>query len=191
MAEPLSGPAQAILDNLRRDYENMLQAPDDMLDSYVSYFWSAFQYGGEELRGPACQMLRAAAAERPLEAARRTILEMAGRIESAPRKERPVPPAPVAPQRLAFGTMRPGERFRIVRAFTDFDGDRFEAGRILTFRSYNYFPYDGGYTVAFDEGVLRLAEIDEANARVLAALDAHFERIDDGATAASAPARGE
>ncbi|MBK7650033.1 MAG: DUF3601 domain-containing protein [Flammeovirgaceae bacterium] len=39
-----------------------------------------------------------------------------------------------------------GQKIKVIKGFIDFDHDKIEAGRILTFNEYSYFPYDGGYT---------------------------------------------
>lgn len=148
----------------------MLRAGDDEMERYASYFWSAFENGGQGVRFPALKMLRAAAARRQNPAARRVIEEMANRIESAPYPEIPDPPPQPVPPRgdpQSPGAMKPGHRYRVLRDFTDFDSQPVPAGRLLTFASYSYFPYDGGYTLCFEEGVIRLAEIDLANRDVL------------------------
>ncbi len=70
-----------------------------------------------------------------------------------------------------------GQKIKVLKEFFDFDTDKIEAGRILTFRDYNYFPYDGGYTFNFEEGVIRLAEIDGDNERVLNNFSEYFELV--------------
>lgn len=55
--------------------------------------------------------------------------------------------------------------------------DKIEAGRILTFNEYSYFPYDGGYTFQFEDGTIRLAEIDAENERVLNNFSEYFELV--------------
>lgn len=78
--------------------------------------------------------------------------------------------------------MKPGGRYRVRRPFTDFDGQQVEGGRTLTFRSYRYFPYDGGYTLEFEEGVIRLAQIAPDNAAVLESFPLYFEEAGPGTT---------
>lgn len=170
---------QAIIESLERDYRNMITAGDSEMDSYVSYFWHAFDHCGEFAREPALRMLREAAALRADERARGVIHAMIDQLEKAPVKVEPEPPPPPPPTRdepLWFSRMKPGERFRVLRSFTDFDGQSIEQGRVLTFRSYNYFHYDGGYTLYFEEGVIRLAGIDTANRELLENLEAYLER---------------
>lgn len=92
----------------------------------------------------------------------------------------PPRPAPRPQDRLHFADMKPGERYRVKQTFTDFDGQVLEAGTLLTFRSYTLFHYDGGYTVYFDEAVIRLAEVDYATAPILKHLREFLERADPG-----------
>lgn len=168
---------QAILESLERDFHNMIAAGDSEMDCYVSYFWHAFEQCGEFTREPALGMLREAAARRADERARGIIHAMINQLEKAPVKAKPEPPPPpVQEQRLRFGTMKPGERFRVVKDFTDFDGKAFAKGRMLTFRAYHYFHYDGGYTIYFEEDIIRLAEIDRANLEILSNLETYLER---------------
>jgi hypothetical protein len=50
-------------------------------------------------------------------------------------------------------------KVRIIKSFEDFDGQKIDVGSEWTFKEYTYFPYDGGYTIYFEEGVMRMAEI--------------------------------
>jgi hypothetical protein len=81
-----------------------------------------------------------------------------------------------APFRLTG--LRPGDRLRVVRGFTDFDGVAWTEGQTLEFVEYSYFPYDGGYTFSFREGTLRLAH--GSDDRVLRGPEEFFERVAPG-----------
>ncbi|MBP9924489.1 MAG: DUF3601 domain-containing protein [Cyclobacteriaceae bacterium] len=70
-----------------------------------------------------------------------------------------------------------GDKVKVIKEFLDFSHYKIEAGRILTFKEYNYFPYDGGYRFQFEEGAIRLAEIDAANERVLNNFNEYFELV--------------
>ena len=52
-----------------------------------------------------------------------------------------------------------GSKVRVIKSFEDFDGQKIEVGSEWQFNEYTYFPYDGGYTFYFEEGVMRMAEI--------------------------------
>jgi Domain of unknown function (DUF3601) len=52
-----------------------------------------------------------------------------------------------------------GSKIKVIKSFEDFDGQKIEIGSEWTFKKYTYFPYDGGYTFYFIEGVMRMAEI--------------------------------
>jgi hypothetical protein len=52
-----------------------------------------------------------------------------------------------------------GQMIRVIKSFNDFDGNKIEVNSVWTFREYSYFPYDGGYTYHFEEGIIRMAEI--------------------------------
>ncbi len=52
-----------------------------------------------------------------------------------------------------------GQRIKVIKSFLDFDGQKIEVNSVWTYSEYSYFPYDGGYTFYFEEGVMRMAEI--------------------------------
>ena len=74
--------------------------------------------------------------------------------------------------------LQPGDRLRVVRGFTDFDGVEWAVGQTLEFVEYGYVPYDGGYTFTFREGTLRLAH--GPDERVLRGPEEFFERVAPG-----------
>lgn len=174
---------QAMLDGLMRDHQGLIEAGDQFVDIYLSYFEYAFKQCPHVIREPAVRLLREEAGRRASEETRKTILAMADWIESAeietkkPPPAPPIPPPPPPPRpALHFSSMKPGEQYLVLQTFTDFDGQLIEAGRTLTFKEYNFFPYDGGYTVFFEETIVRLAEISTANDEVLNALDSYLRR---------------
>lgn len=63
--------------------------------------------------------------------------------------------------------LQAGQQIKIIQTFKDFDDDEVKEGSNWTFKSYNYFPYDGGYTFLFEEGTIRLAEIKDNNLDVI------------------------
>lgn len=63
--------------------------------------------------------------------------------------------------------LQAGQQIKITQTFKDFDNYDVNKGSTWTFRSYNYFPYDGGYTFMFEEGTIRLAEIKDSNLDVI------------------------
>ncbi len=83
-----------------------------------------------------------------------------------------------APFRLT--ELRPGDRLRVIRGFTDFDGVSWAEGQSLEYVDSSYFPYEGGYTLTFSEGTLRLAHLDPANDRVLRRPEDFFVRVAPG-----------
>jgi hypothetical protein len=68
-----------------------------------------------------------------------------------------------------------GQKVKIKESFLDFDHIQIETGSVWTFIRYSYFPYDGGYSFYFEEGEIRLAEIDDDNRRVLGSFSLFFE----------------
>ena len=73
--------------------------------------------------------------------------------------------------------LQPGRRYRIVRDFQDFYGDRFKAGEVLTFRKRDFLPYHGGHTITFAEQSMCFQE--EANAELLENLWDYLQPIED------------
>lgn len=61
--------------------------------------------------------------------------------------------------------LKDGRKYVILRAFTDHQGQNFEPGTVLTFRSRHFLPYEGGHTVMFTEKWMYLQE--ELQAEIL------------------------
>jgi hypothetical protein len=70
-----------------------------------------------------------------------------------------------------------GQKVRVIKPFQDFDGEKIEQGSEWTFDKYTYFPYDGGYTFYFNEGVMRMAEISPEDYYVFEHASEFFELI--------------
>ena len=47
----------------------------------------------------------------------------------------------------SFTHMVPGRRYRVVQAFTDFDGRVHSVGEVWTFSGENFLPYDDGLSL--------------------------------------------
>ena len=87
----------------------------------------------------------------------------------------------------AAGSLQPrhdvltaGERYRVRRAFTDFDGDTHRPGEEWTFLGSSFLPYDDGLSlfVSFDgeqEWQIRMQWRPEAQGKVLDALSEYIE----------------
>jgi hypothetical protein len=73
--------------------------------------------------------------------------------------------------------LKAGEQIRVTQEFLDFDGDKIEVGSLWTFKEYKYFAYDGGYTFYFEEGGIRLAELEESNREVLCSFSSFFDLV--------------
>jgi hypothetical protein len=72
-----------------------------------------------------------------------------------------------------------GARYRVVEAFTDFDGVTHAVGEAWTFLGHNYLPYDAGHSlfVSLDgvhEWHIRLQDRPEEQATILADLARHL-----------------
>ena len=67
-----------------------------------------------------------------------------------------------------------GDKIRVIKEFKDFDGKAIPVDSIWTFKEYSYFPYDGGYTLYFDEGTMRMAEISESDYYVFSHAHEYF-----------------
>ncbi len=70
-----------------------------------------------------------------------------------------------------------GQKVRVIKSFQDFDGEKIGEGSEWTFDNYTYFPYDGGYTFYFNEGVMRMAEISPEDYYVFEHTSEFFELI--------------
>lgn len=72
-----------------------------------------------------------------------------------------------------------GERIKVIKEFSDFDNQSIPIGSEWTFKNYTYFPYDGGYTFYFEEGVMRMAEISAADYYVFSHAGEYFVLLKD------------
>ncbi len=82
--------------------------------------------------------------------------------------ERPIVEAHVPPGqsgKMTVYDLKDGRKYVILRAFTDYQGQNFESGTVLTFRSRHFLPYEGGHTVMFTEKWMYLQE--ELQAEIL------------------------
>jgi len=61
----------------------------------------------------------------------------------------------------------PGDRITIEQSFTDYDGLQWDRGTVLLYGAQSYFPYEGGYTLTFDKGVMRIAENVDAHGVII------------------------
>jgi Domain of unknown function (DUF3601) len=75
---------------------------------------------------------------------------------------------------MRLSELKAGQQIKVTQAFLDFDGQKIAVDSQWTFREYNYFPYDGGYTFYFEKGIIRLAEIDDMNSLVLNSFASYF-----------------
>jgi hypothetical protein len=71
--------------------------------------------------------------------------------------------------------LKPGSRYRVRKDFTDFYGNHFAAGTLLTFQDRHCIPYHGGNTIQFAEQTLCLQ--DEENADILQDLWTYLEAV--------------
>jgi hypothetical protein len=74
--------------------------------------------------------------------------------------------------------LKPGERYRVIAAFKDYDGIQHPAGEEWVFRGYDIFPYDDGHSlfVTFEsgeKGVIRLQWHPQAQAHILESLQSY------------------
>ena len=73
--------------------------------------------------------------------------------------------------------LRKSARYRVRQTFKDYYGNPFEEGELLTFVSYSFLPYHGGYTVVFQEKTLYLQE--EQNIAILDSFGDYFRPADN------------
>jgi hypothetical protein len=67
-----------------------------------------------------------------------------------------------------------GDRIKVIKNFKDFDNEEISIDSEWTFKEYTYFPYDGGYTFYFEEGVIRMAEISPEDYYVFSHANEYF-----------------
>lgn len=67
-----------------------------------------------------------------------------------------------------------GDRIEVIKEFKDFDNQVIPMGSTWVFKEYTYFPYDGGYTFIFEEGIMRMAEISDADYFVFCHANEYF-----------------
>lgn len=61
-------------------------------------------------------------------------------------------------RRLTIYRLRTGKRYRVLRSFQDYYRNPFPEGQLYTFRTRHFLPYEGGYTLEFNEGNVYLQE---------------------------------
>jgi hypothetical protein len=70
----------------------------------------------------------------------------------------------------------PGAEYRVMQAFADCYGNRFEAGEVLRFKERHFLPYHGGHTIVFEGRALYLQETE--NEAILANLSQYIARVE-------------
>lgn len=80
---------------------------------------------------------------------------------------------------MSLSDLKAGERIKVTQEFLDFDGQKIAIDSQWTFKEYTYFPYDGGYTFYFDQGVIHLAEVDDMNSIVLNSFSGFFTLLEN------------
>lgn len=70
-----------------------------------------------------------------------------------------------------------GDKIKVIKEFKDFDSESIHVDSEWTFKEYTYFPYDGGYTFYFEEGVIRMAEISPDDYYVFSHANEYFTLI--------------
>ena len=55
-------------------------------------------------------------------------------------------------------TLGKGATYVVAKTFTDFYGNLFSPGEILTYAERHFLPYDGGHTIVFKERNIYLQE---------------------------------
>lgn len=88
-----------------------------------------------------------------------------------------------------------GDKIKVIKEFTDFDGQIIRKGSEWTFSEYSYFVYDGGNTFSFEEGEMRMAEISPDDYYVLSHANEFFilvnKEIKDTWTFEEPPTQGK
>ncbi|HEY0375737.1 MAG TPA: hypothetical protein VGC87_02140 [Pyrinomonadaceae bacterium] len=77
---------------------------------------------------------------------------------------------------LTIYTLEKGAAYVVRRAFTDFYGNVFSPGEVLTYHERHFLPYHGGHTIVFKERSIYLQE--EANANLIDSFADYLSRAD-------------
>jgi len=73
-------------------------------------------------------------------------------------------------------TLEKGAAYAVTRAFTDFYGNAFSPGEVLTYEERHFLPYHGGHTIVFKERNIYLQE--EANQDIIDSLAEYLSRAE-------------
>lgn len=69
-----------------------------------------------------------------------------------------------------------GATYVVRTGFTDFYGNVFKPGEVLTFTERHFLPYEGGHTIVFKERNIYLQE--EANGEIIDSFADYLSRLD-------------
>ncbi|HEX8844463.1 MAG TPA: hypothetical protein VF791_07455 [Pyrinomonadaceae bacterium] len=78
---------------------------------------------------------------------------------------------------LNIYTMKTGATYVVNKTFTDFYGNLFSPGEMLTYVQRHFLPYDGGHTIVFKERNIYLQE--EVNGEIIDSFADYLTRIED------------
>ncbi len=79
--------------------------------------------------------------------------------------------------RLSVIRLQSGKIYRVLQPFKDYYEGHFAPGTLLTYVGQNFLPYEGGYTITFQQATMYLQETE--NAQILTDFDAYLE-LDQG-----------
>ena len=72
-------------------------------------------------------------------------------------------------------TLEKGATYVVSKAFTDFYGNAFAPGQMLTYAERHFLPYHGGHTIVFKERSIYLQE--EANQEIIDFFAEYLSRV--------------
>jgi hypothetical protein len=78
---------------------------------------------------------------------------------------------------IDFDTLEKGATYVVKRMFTDFYGNVFSPGEVLTYAERHFLPYHGGHTIVFRERSLYLQE--EENRDIIDCFADYLSRAED------------
>jgi len=73
-------------------------------------------------------------------------------------------------------TLEKGATYVVAKTFTDFYGNRFSPGEILTYAERHFLPYHGGHTIVFKERNIYLQE--EENREIIDSFAQYLSRAE-------------
>jgi hypothetical protein len=188
---------RGLLQSMENVARSLPDVPDDVVQSQLETFEMLAGTVGSYCWEPAARLLGQTAEGCVDQTRRDRILRVAEALAAraadtdgsqAPKTELEAPgetlpratPAPAVVPEFGVSEFFTGMTVRVARGFVDDDGRLATAGEVLHFRKGSYFHYDDGYTLTFQERVIRLSGNDpDERAVIQNSGNSYFEPLPD------------